>query len=316
MPDEETAGPEEHEQRPGDVPPHEGGREPVRQPEVGNVGGPQQLGTAQEPVPGHEHGGGHERGPGHKHDPGHEHGPGHEHNEQRRGHEHRHGPGTASYFDTAAPTWDERPGAREQAARVAEAIGARIPLDAGWSALEIGSGTGLLSRELAPQLGPILLIDPSAGMVEVARARLEREGSTQQRAVRADLTTDALDAGQFDIAYSMLAFHHVADVPRLLKTVQSLLRPGGWLAVCDLAVEDGSFHDEGRTDVVHHGFADDDLIDATVEAGFEQVALETIGQIHRPTDQGGTRAYPLVLLTARAPSDEEWPVVSSSARVD
>ncbi len=208
-----------------------------------------------------------------------------------------------SYFDQAASTWDDDPRRLARAELVATAIRARIPISSDWAAIEIGAGTGLLSRCLAADLGPILLVDSSHGMTQVTAQRLARAGDTQQRVRCLDLARDRLDPaeGRFQIAYSLLAFHHVTDVGGLLQAIVDLLEPHGWVAVCDLAAEDGSFHGPDCGEPVHHGFSDDQLIDAAVAAGLEQVAVETIAAIDRRGPDGTVRNYPLLLLTGRSP---------------
>ncbi len=209
-------------------------------------------------------------------------------------------PEKSDYFDQAASTWDNDPRRLARAEQVADAIRARIPVGPDWAALEVGSGTGLLSRALAADLGPILLVDSSPGMTQVASQRIAQAGDTQQRAVCVDLTRRRLDPGEgpFRIAYSLLAFHHVSDVRALLAAILELLEPGGWIAVCDLAAEDGSYH---QHEVPHQGFSDEDLTDAAVEAGFQQVAIEAVATTERPGPDGTVRSYPLVLLTGRSP---------------
>ena len=137
-------------------------------------------------------------------------------------------------FDAEAATWDDDPGHEERQVAVARAIEGVLDLNPRMRALDVGGGTGRLSILLADRVGSATVTDPSAGMVQVARQRIEEAGlSDRLRAVRADLTTDRL-TGSYDVAWSSLAMHHVPDLDALLRSVAALLVDGGRLAIADL----------------------------------------------------------------------------------
>jgi len=200
----------------------------------------------------------------------------------------------ASSFDARAATWDEDPGKRKRAAAVADAIRRQIKLAADMSAMEYGAGTGLLSFELADELGSIVLTDSSSGMLDVAQAKVSASGASRMTVRALDLTRDPLPVERFDIVYSMMTLHHVPDTGDLLRKLYTLLRPGGHLCVADLDAEDGSFH--GPDVDVHHGFDRDALGAALGAAGFNDVRFDTCLQITK-----GTRSYGVFLAVASRP---------------
>ncbi len=203
------------------------------------------------------------------------------------------------HFDERAVTWHTEQRHVDNARLAADAITSAIDLDPSWSALEVGSGTGLLSGFLAPHLGPIVLLDPSPGMTQAARSRLTAAGDTQQTPVCLDLTEATPPGAPYDLAYSLLALHHVADTAALLSAVRQVLKPGGWLAILDLASEDGSFHGHDRTDIAHHGFDPTWLLETTEQVGFHEVHVTVAGHLVKGTEDGD-RDFPLLMLTARA----------------
>jgi ubiquinone/menaquinone biosynthesis C-methylase UbiE len=199
---------------------------------------------------------------------------------------------TATDFDARAATWDDDPVKRERAAAIANGIRARVKLSGDTTALEYGAGTGLLSFELADQLGPITLADSSAGMLDVARAKVAARPGARMRVVNLDLTRDALPDDRYDLIYSMMTLHHVADTAALLGRFRALLNPDGHICVADLDAEDGSFHGAGVD--VHHGFERAALAEQIRAAGFADVTIDTCFEIHRRT-----RSYPVFLAAAR-----------------
>ena len=203
-------------------------------------------------------------------------------------------------FDGMAATWETNPSRAERARATAEAIAARIPLQRSWSVLDVGSGTGLLSRMLADRVGRIVLVDTSQGMIDVAAQMIAASGDDQLSAVCLDVTTDTPPGVPFDLAVSLLMLHHVKDVEGFLESVLCHLEPGGYIAFADLAAEDGTFHEDPAEEVLHHGFEPDHLAAMATSAGFVDVAVEEVHQMVKKRS-GKDTSYGLLLLTGRVP---------------
>ena len=197
-------------------------------------------------------------------------------------------------FDDEAATWDDDPGHEKRQVAVAQAIEEAVNLSPGMSAVDVGGGTGRLSILLAGRVGSVVVTDPSAGMVEVARERIEAAGlSDRLRAVRADLTIDRLD-GAYDVAWSSMALHHVHDLDGLLRSVAGLLVDGGRLAIADLDEDpDGAFHADKADFDGHHGFDRKRLTQQLVRAGFTDVSF-----VDATTILKGDREFGVFLCTA------------------
>jgi SAM-dependent methyltransferase len=201
-----------------------------------------------------------------------------------------------STFDEKARTWDT-PERRRRAELVADAIRANVPLSKKTRVIEIGAGTGLLGLALAGEAGELVLAEPSAGMLEVAREKLSGDASAAITAIPFDLTTDEPPPGApFDLAISLLVLHHLADTGAALAAILRLLRSGGRLALADLDTEDGSFHSAGAEGIYHLGFDRVALADLARGAGFVDVEITTATEIG-----DDDRRYPIFLLVARRP---------------
>lgn len=177
-------------------------------------------------------------------------------------------------FDDAAATWDDDPGHEKRQVAVARAIEEALDLSPRMSALDVGGGTGRLSILLADRVGSVVVTDPSAGMVKVARERIEEAGlGDRLGAVQADLTIDRLD-GAYDVVWSSMALHHVQDLDGLLRSVAELLVGGGRLAIADLEEDpDGAFHADKVDFDGHHGFDRERLAEQLGRAGFTDVSF-------------------------------------------
>ena len=197
-------------------------------------------------------------------------------------------------FDDEAATWDDDPGHEERQVAVARAIEEALDLSPRMSAVDVGGGTGRLSILLADRVGSVVVADPSAGMVQVARERIEAAGlSDRLRAVQADLTTDRLD-GAYDVVWSSMALHHVQDLDGLLRSVGGLLVDGGRLAIGDLDQDpDGAFHADKVDFDGHHGFDREGLAEQLARAGFVDVSF-----VDATTILKGDREFGVFLCTA------------------
>lgn len=197
-------------------------------------------------------------------------------------------------FDDAAATWDDDADHERRQVAVAHAIKNAVNLSPGMMAVDVGGGTGRLSILLAELVGTVVVTDPSAGMVQVARERIEAAGlGDRLRAIRADLTTDRLE-GSFDVAWSSMALHHVQDLDGLLRSVAGLLVDGGRLCIADLDQDpDGAFHADKIDFDGHHGFDRQRLAEQLALAGFADVSF-----VDATTILKGDREFGVFLCTA------------------
>jgi ubiquinone/menaquinone biosynthesis C-methylase UbiE len=96
----------------------------------------------------------------------------------------------------------------------------------GAAVLEIGCGTGQLTRRLAGRSLDLTVIDIGATLVATARRNVP------DPTVRFEVSAfeEFTDPGPFDLVVSATAFHRI-DPDVGLARVARLLRPGGWLAL-------------------------------------------------------------------------------------
>mgnify|MGYP001267332172 CR=1 FL=1 len=198
-----------------------------------------------------------------------------------------------SDFDAKAATWDSDPTKVARAAAVANEIRLRVQFSPDARAMEFGSGTGLLSFFLQPDLGHVTLVDSSDGMLKVAAQKIADGDIDNMTTLRLDLDTDPLPDQRFDLIYSLMTAHHVPDTARLLRDLLALLEPGGHLCIADLDAEDGSFHGEGFEG--HNGFDRDHLAELATQAGFRTASFSTAFRMTR-VKGGMEREYPIFLM--------------------
>jgi SAM-dependent methyltransferase len=102
----------------------------------------------------------------------------------------------------------------------------RCGLRAGASVVEIGPGTGLVTRRLVAAGARVVAVEPDENMA----ARLAATVSGDVEIVAGTFEQSALPPDSFDLAVAATSFHWVdqaVGVPKLGRVV----RPGGWVAV-------------------------------------------------------------------------------------
>jgi ubiquinone/menaquinone biosynthesis C-methylase UbiE len=201
-------------------------------------------------------------------------------------------------FDTASKTWDENPGRVKLAGCISDAILADVPVSRNMNAADYGCGTGLVTLALQPHVGSIIGLDSSAGMLEVLEAKARERGLGNVRTMRIDLENDPVPDLGADLLVCSMTMHHVSDVGRVLAAFSRLLKNGGYLAIADLDLDDGEFH-EDNTGVAHSGFDRDYLVGMIAAAGFVDAKASTACVFPKEVAGKGIREFSVFLVTAR-----------------
>lgn len=234
-------------------------------------------------------------------------------------------------FASRAAQWDANPvraaiGQAFYAQLIEAAAGhfgeAARPL-AGKTVLEFGCGTGVLGLRLAEDhAARLLFVDTSPAMLGVLRGKLaqaaeasSQESNATQASVQAskaqqvhaqvfegELDKQPIAEDSVDLAVSLMALHHVPNVPGALSRLRALLKPGGLLLVGDLLPEDGGFHAGNNHDesACHNGFDPEALRALCLGAGLDVLHLLPFHLVRKPDPTGALREYPLFFLAAKA----------------
>lgn len=113
---------------------------------------------------------------------------------------------------------------------------ATLPLDRASRVLDVAAGSGLLAQELEAAVGAdgaVIALDPSEGMLSVARKRLR--GPLVQARAEALPVAD----GSVDVVTMGYALRHVADLAVAFAEFHRVLRPGGVLLILEIGRPQG-----------------------------------------------------------------------------
>ena len=113
-------------------------------------------------------------------------------------------------------------------ARVLEAVGLKPGVDA----VDLCCGDGWFTSEMAKVVRRVLAIDIDRNMLDAARARLTKAGTTNCEFVEGDAYELPTLAGRLvDFVFMANAFHGVPNQSRLAQVVHKALKSGGRFAV-------------------------------------------------------------------------------------
>ena len=138
--------------------------------------------------------------------------------------------------------------------------------------LEIGCGTGRITRALAKQFGEVHGVDISGEMIRQAREALREHPNAhvyQNNGRDLELVREALGGRPVDFAFSYIVFQHIpsrAVIENYVREVYRLLRPG---ALFKFQVQ-GHPEDESRLDSwTGVSFTEEQARDMAERCGFE-----------------------------------------------
>ena len=174
-------------------------------------------------------------------------------------------------FDSKSKTWDQHRYRIERAQIVADAIKMRIPLDQIKRALDFGCGTGLLGLNLVGMVKDIVFTDTSSGMLHEVDQKIKEKGIENASTL---LLSNGKIESSFDLIVSLMVLHHIDNIDEQIKWLSDALEPDGYICLCDLDQENGSFHQEER--VPHNGFRRESIIGLMERNGVKVVESTTV----------------------------------------
>lgn len=144
-------------------------------------------------------------------------------------------------------------------------------------ALDVGCGPGTLAILIARKVGPegeVVGIDASTEMIDVARKKATKQGSTA-RFEPAAIESLPFGNNSFDLATSTYMLHHLPEdvQARGLAEVRRVLKPGGRFVIVDFSSDSHSFFGHLLSILGHaHGQSSFPALEAKLRtAGFTAV---------------------------------------------
>ncbi len=105
----------------------------------------------------------------------------------------------------------------------------------GLQVLDVGSGPGTLTIDLAERVAPgrVTALETSAATAALTRAEADRRGGGTVDVMVGDVHDLDLEAASFDVVHAHQVLQHVADPVAALRQMMRVCRPGGVVAARD-----------------------------------------------------------------------------------
>jgi ubiquinone/menaquinone biosynthesis C-methylase UbiE len=201
-------------------------------------------------------------------------------------------------FDKEAATWDEVPARVKLANDIVAAISEEIVLNSNMDVLDFGCGTGLLTLRLQPVVRSITGVDSSHGMINVLKAKIDKQNLSNVRTQYIDSEEGDIPGGNYNLIVSGMTLHHVKEIRSLIDRFYGIIAPSGYLCIADLDLDGGKFHDN-NDGIFHFGFDRAELLRYFMNAGFGEIRDRTAAEVMKPVSDGGVRPFTVFLITGR-----------------
>ena len=145
---------------------------------------------------------------------------------------------------------------------------------------DLGAGEGTFSQLLAHGGGRVIAVDNSQKMVEFGAKQARDQGLQNLEYRLGDLEAIPLQNGEADVAFFSQSLHHAVHPQQAVSEAWRILRPGGRIAILDLARHQFDEARELYADV-WLGFTEVELQRFLKQANFERVQTALV---HREID--------------------------------
>ncbi len=200
------------------------------------------------------------------------------------------------HFSEKAEEWDSHPVRVAQAEIFFKKVAEIIPLNEKDKLMDFGCGTGLVGLHFLPYVKQLVMADNSPAMLSVLQKKIITQKLDPYKIELFPHDIKKLPSNELSVVVSLMTFHHLENVNTIVKQLYNKLKPGGHLAIGDLAKEDGSFH---SNTVPHRGFDQQKLCEVLNKNGFQLVLCEIFNRIKKETPIGEKEFEQFIIIAKK-----------------
>ncbi|OBZ09034.1 methyltransferase type 12 [Bacillus sp. FJAT-27264] len=177
--------------------------------------------------------------------------------------------GNTDKFEMIANTYDTAE--RIQIAKVSSDAIREYLVDAkSKTAIDFGSGTGLLGMNLLGDFHSVLFLDTSPNMINQIKQKISDFNIQNADTLCFDFEKEGLSDLRADYIFMAQVLLHIADYELVLSRLYNVLNEGGHLLIVDFDKNENVV-----SDLVHNGFHQDELTDKMTKIGYGNIRSKT-----------------------------------------
>lgn len=136
---------------------------------------------------------------------------------------------------------------------------------------DIGSGTGLFTRLIAPNVARVIAVDINQNFLDHVQSTTEAAGLKNVQTILGDQVTTNLPANSIDVAFICDTYHHFEHPYQTMRSIRNALKPKGVVVLVEFDRIEGKSSDW----ILNHMRADRETFTREIElAGFEETKCE------------------------------------------
>jgi rhodanese-related sulfurtransferase/2-polyprenyl-3-methyl-5-hydroxy-6-metoxy-1,4-benzoquinol methylase len=148
---------------------------------------------------------------------------------------------------------------------------AKCELRPAMTVADIGAGTGLFTRLIAPKVAEVIAVDINQEFLDHIKTTAEADGIKNVRTLLCDQNTTNLKPNSIDVAFICDTYHHFEFPYRTMRSVRNALKPDGVLVL----VEFDRIEGKSSEWMLNHMRAGRETFTKEIEiAGFEETMCE------------------------------------------
>lgn len=219
-----------------------------------------------------------------------------------------HAEAAAAYFGAHAEAWDGMRALHVSEAAVESAMRDVVGPAPFQRFLDLGTGTGRLLDLFSDRYESGLGVDTSHDMLRVARANLERSGTSGAQVRHGDIYALPAQSEDFDVVAIHQVLHYLDDPAGALVEAARALRPGGRMLIVDFAPHELEFL---RLEHAHRrlGFSHEQMAAWMSAAGLDLLSIRDLAP-----EAGSSDQLTVTLWLARDPREARITAPAASKR--
>jgi ArsR family transcriptional regulator len=178
---------------------------------------------------------------------------------------------TRSFFASVGPEWEGLRQRFNDDALRARAVAHLAPQ--GLLVCDVGTGTGVLARELAALGMRVVAVDNAPHRLEAARAALEKDGVEGVELRAGEAQSLPLADGEVDAAFAHMVLHYVPQPGEAIREMARVVRRGGRVVVVDFVSHEAEWMRD-ELGVLWLGFAPEEVARWLEAAGLGGLRVE------------------------------------------